>query len=88
MTKFNLQLSVTYMKDPRQEGFIASSPQLPNIIAEGKTYQEATNNLFELIKITWEDMEKNRYDNYDIPHEGTTQKTFELSIHERNNRKT
>lgn len=43
-----------FVQDPHSKGFTAFFAQLPNIIVEGETEEEATTNLLETIRTVFE----------------------------------
>lgn len=50
----NLQLTGVFVQDPANNGFTAFFSQLPNIIAEGDTEEEATQNLIQTLQSVFE----------------------------------
>ncbi|MEX6688872.1 hypothetical protein QTN47_15295 [Danxiaibacter flavus] len=48
------QLTGVFVQDPETKGFTAFFAQLPNIIAEGDTEEEATHNLIHTVQAVFE----------------------------------
>ena len=46
--RHSMELTAVYTEDPNQGGFSAYFMEFPNIMAEGETIGEATNNLFDI----------------------------------------
>lgn len=49
----NIELTAVFVADPKK-GFTAFFAQLPNILAEGNTEEEASRNLFDTFKKVFE----------------------------------
>ncbi len=54
MNRETLPLTGIFVQDPSSKGFTAFFAQLPNIIAEGDTEEEATKNLIHAVKVVFE----------------------------------
>ena len=50
----SISLTGIYVQDPHDKGFTAFFAELPNIVAEGDTEDEATKNLFSLVQVVFE----------------------------------
>lgn len=59
MEQNNFQLTGIFVQDPNDKGFTAFFAQLPNIIAEGDTEEEATRNLFQTVQTVFEHQQNN-----------------------------
>jgi predicted RNase H-like HicB family nuclease len=59
MINDKLQLTGVFVQDPASNGFTAFFAQFPNIIAEGDTEEEATQNLIETVKTVFEHQKNN-----------------------------
>ena len=75
MTPNSFQLTGIFVKDPNDNGFTAFFAQLPNIIAEGDTEEEATNNLIQTVQTVFEHQRKS-----DFQPNSVITKQFNLSI--------
>lgn len=54
MTTEKFQLTGVFVQDPESKGFTAFFAQLPNIIAEGDTEEDATKNLIHTVQVVFE----------------------------------
>jgi predicted RNase H-like HicB family nuclease len=54
MTTEKFQLTGVFVQDPDSKGFTAFFAQLPNIIAEGDTEEDATKNLIHTVQAVFE----------------------------------
>jgi predicted RNase H-like HicB family nuclease len=50
--------SISIQWDPRDNIYVASVPELPGVKTHGDTYQEATQNILEVIDMWVEDAQK------------------------------
>lgn len=71
----NFQLTGIFVQDPIDKGFTAFFAQLPNIIAEGDTEEEATKNLIQTVQTVFEHQQNNGFHQPNV-----RTKQFNLSI--------
>jgi predicted RNase H-like HicB family nuclease len=57
----NLELKIVFVEDPKIGGYTAYFKNIPNVIAEGETKQQAYDNLIELLAIVVEYKERQKY---------------------------
>lgn len=59
-----IELTAVYVADMRK-GFTAFFAQVPHIIAEGKTIEEATQNLFHTLKVAFKHEKTEKFESGD-----------------------
>ncbi|MBI4233496.1 MAG: type II toxin-antitoxin system HicB family antitoxin [Chloroflexi bacterium] len=69
------QYTVILHRDPDYQGYWAEVPALPGCVSQGKTREEALNNIKEAIELHVEAM---REDGEDVPVEESTKVVVEL----------
>ena len=75
MEQNNFKLTGIFVQDPNDKGFTAFFAQLPNIIAEGDTEEEATRNLIQTVQTVFEHQQNNGYHQSNV-----ITKQFNISI--------
>ena len=75
MSTNNIELTGIFVKDPNDNGYTAFFAQLPNIIAEGDTENEATENLIHTVQTVFQHQK-----NMEIKQDHVITKQFNLSL--------
>lgn len=79
MTTEKFQLTGVFVKDSESSGFTAFFAQLPNIIAEGDTEEDATKNLIHTVQAVFEHQKEVQI-NSCTPENKVITKPFNLSF--------
>ncbi len=77
--KPKLSITGVLIQDPTDKGYTAYFAEFPEVIAEGKTEDEAVDNAFEALRIIFE-FKKEEYAENNANGFGITQKSFELEL--------
>lgn len=75
----NFELTGVFVQDANN-GYTAFFAQLPNIIAEGNTQEEATKNLIETVKIVFNHQKNLEFEQKDCKNSNITTKPFNLNL--------
>ncbi|HRN73055.1 MAG TPA: hypothetical protein PLM81_08000 [Ginsengibacter sp.] len=79
MTTEKFQLTGIFVQDPDSKGFTAFFAQLPNIIAEGDTEEDATINLIHTVQAVFEHQKDVQVKSF-TPDKNIITKPFNLSF--------
>ncbi|MEP7238570.1 MAG: hypothetical protein ABI685_11915 [Ferruginibacter sp.] len=76
-----IELTAVFVTDSKKKGFTAFFAQVPHIIAEGKTLEEATGNLFATLKLAFKYEKTEKFEEGDrCMNTEVITKTFNLAI--------
>ncbi len=77
--KFNL--TGIFVEDPKSKGYTAFFAQFPNIIAEGDTQEDASQNLLRLLRVSFEHQKNSELQNNHASNYGKViTKSFEFAM--------
>lgn len=74
-----IQVTCVFVQDP-SNGYTAFFSQLPNIIAEGDTQEEATKNLIETVKVVFKHQNEAELQNKYASNPNITTKPFNINL--------